>query len=45
MTTAFEMAKQKLSEEPCLKIADPNGEFDVTTDASEDAKAVGAVLT
>jgi Reverse transcriptase (RNA-dependent DNA polymerase)/RNase H-like domain found in reverse transcriptase/Integrase zinc binding domain/Aspartyl protease len=45
MTTSFEMAKQKLSEEPCLKIADPNGEFEVTTDASEDAKAVGAVLT
>jgi hypothetical protein len=30
MTTAFEMAKQKLSEEPCLKIADPEGEFEVT---------------
>jgi hypothetical protein len=45
MTTAFEAAKQKLMEEPCLRIADPDGEFEVTTDASEDAKAVGAVLT
>jgi hypothetical protein len=43
--SAFKLVKQKLSEEPCLKIADPNGEFEVTTDASKDAKAVGAVLT
>jgi hypothetical protein len=45
MQHSFEMVKQKLSEYPCLKIADPNGDFEVTTDASEEAKAVGAVLT
>jgi hypothetical protein len=45
MTNAFEMAKQNLSEEPCLQIADPARDFEVTTDASEDAKAVGVVLT
>jgi RNase H-like domain found in reverse transcriptase/Reverse transcriptase (RNA-dependent DNA polymerase) len=45
MEIAFETVKSKLSEEPCLQIADPNGDFEVTTDASEDAKAVGVVLT
>jgi hypothetical protein len=44
MTTTFKAAKQKLSEELCLQIADPNSEFEVTTDASDNAKAVGAVL-
>ena len=45
MQTAFDMVKQKLTTAPCLIIPDPNGDFEVTTDASEDAKAVGAVLT
>jgi hypothetical protein len=30
---------------PCLRIPNPDGDFKVTTDALEEAKAVGAVLT
>jgi RNase H-like domain found in reverse transcriptase len=45
MQTAFEGLKTALTSAPCLVLADPDGEFEVTTDASEDAKAVGAVLT
>jgi hypothetical protein len=40
--TGFE---QILVEAPCLSLPDPDSEFEVTTDASEDAKAVGAVVT
>jgi hypothetical protein len=45
MMHAFEEVKVKLTTYPCLRIPDPEGEFEVTTDASDDAKAVGAVLT
>ena len=41
MQAAFE----ELKNAPCLAFSDPNGEFEVTTDASEDVKAIGAVLT
>jgi hypothetical protein len=45
MLAAFQRLKDALTTAPCLKLPDPDGEFEVTTDASEDAKAVGAVLT
>src|SRR5208282_5923428 len=45
MQTAFDALKETLTSAPCLTLPDPNGEFEVTTNASEDAKAVGAVLT
>ena len=45
MYNAFDELKHALTMAPCLKIADPDGEFEVTTDASEDAEAIGAVLT
>ncbi|TMC19484.1 MAG: hypothetical protein E6J34_15270 [Chloroflexi bacterium] len=44
MQTAFEKLKEALTSAPCLALPDPDGEFEVTTDASEDTKAVGAVL-
>src|SRR6266480_6127298 len=45
MQTAFDESKKALTSAPCLALPDPDGEFEVITDASEDAKAVGAVLT
>lgn len=45
MQTAFVRLKQDLCSAPCLKVPNPHGNFEVNTDASEDAKAVGAVLT
>jgi hypothetical protein len=42
---AFDELKQASTSASCLALPDPDGEFEVTTDASEDAKAVGAVLT
>ena len=45
MQAAFDELKKALTSAPCLALPDPDGEFEVTTDASEDAKAVGAVLT
>ena len=45
MQTAFDALKEALTSASCLALPDPDGEFEVTTDASEDAKAVGAVLT
>src|SRR5205809_7494447 len=42
--TAFKEIKKALTSAPCLALSDPNGEFEVITDASEDAKAIGAVL-
>ena len=44
MQTAFKEIKKALTSAPCLALPDPNGEFEVITDASEDAKAIGAVL-
>ena len=44
MQAAFVKLKEALTTAPCLILPDPDGEFEVTTDASEDAKAVGAVL-
>ena len=44
MQDAFDELKKALTSAPCLALPDPDGEFEVTTDASEDAKAVGAVL-
>jgi len=44
MVQAFETLKDALTKAPCLRIPDPDGEFEVITDASEDAKAIGAVL-
>ena len=45
MQTAFDELKQALTSAPCLALPDPDGEFEVTTDASENAKTIGAVLT
>ena len=45
MVRAFEDLKKALISAPCLRIPDPDDDFEVTTDASEDAKAVGCVLT
>lgn len=46
MQDAFETVKQHLTNAPCLIIPDPNGDFEVTTDASDgDTKAISAVLT
>src|SRR5947207_5326140 len=44
MQTAFDELKKALTSASYLALPDPDGEFEVTTDASEDAKAVGAVL-
>ena len=44
MQAAFDELKKALTTAPCLALPDPDGEFEVITDASEDAKAVGAVL-
>ena len=45
MQAAFDELKKALISAPCLVLPDSDEEFEVTTDASEDAKAVGAVLT
>jgi hypothetical protein len=45
MLEAFQRLKDALTTALCLKLPDPDGEFKVITDASEDAKAVSAVLT
>jgi hypothetical protein len=42
---AFQQLKDALTSSPCLKLPDLNSEFEVITDASKDAKAVGAVHT
>src|SRR5436190_2305932 len=44
MQATFIKLKEALTTASCLILPDPDGEFEVTTDASEDAKAVGAVL-
>ena len=45
MIQAFHALKQALTNDPCLKLPDPDGEYEVITDASEDEATVGAVLT
>ena len=45
MVRAFNGLKTALTSDPCLKLPDPDGEYEVTTDASEDEATVGAVLT
>ena len=45
MAQAFKDLKQALINKPCLQLPDPDGEYEVTTDASEDEATVGAVLT
>ena len=45
MLEAFQRLKDALTTASCLKLPDPDGEFEVIIDASEDAKAVGVVLT
>ena len=45
MLEAFQRLKDALTTALCLKLLDPDREFEVITDASKDAKAVGAVLT
>ena len=44
MQTAFDALKETLTSASCLALPDPDDEFEVITDASEDAKTVGAVL-
>src|SRR5256714_13200620 len=45
MAQAFKDLKQALINKPCLQLLDPDGEYEVTTDASEDQASVRAVLT
>jgi hypothetical protein len=45
MEEAFQDLKDALILAPCLQLPDPDGEFGVTADASEEAKAVGCILT
>jgi hypothetical protein len=45
MEKSFHLVKTGLTTAPCLMLPDPDGDFDVTTDASEDEASVGAVLT
>jgi len=44
MEYAFKALKQALTSDPCLQLPDSDGEYEVTTDASEDEATVGAVL-
>jgi hypothetical protein len=45
MLEAFQQLKDALTTASYLKLLDSDREFEVIIDASEDAKAVGAVLT
>jgi RNase H-like domain found in reverse transcriptase len=45
MESAFRLIKIALTTTPCLTLPDCDGDFEVTTDASEDESSVGAVLT
>ena len=45
MIQASNGLKTALTNDPCLQLPDPDGEYEVTTDASEDEITVGAVLT
>ena len=44
MEYAFKALKQALINKPCLQLPDPDSEYEVTTNASEDEATVGAVL-
>ena len=45
MVQAFNDLKTALTNDPCLQLPDPDGEYEVTTDTSEDEATVGAILT
>jgi len=45
MIRAFNDLKKALTNDPCLKLPDSDGEYEVIIDASEDEATVGAVLT
>ena len=45
MRTTFDVLKEVLTSASCLALSDPDDEFEVIMDASEDAKAVDAILT
>ena len=45
MVQAFEDLKKALILAPCLQILDLDKDFEVTTNASEDAKTISCVLT
>ena len=44
MIQAFHALKQALTNDPCLKLSDPDGEYEVTTDASEDEATIDTML-
>ena len=44
MQSAFDALKKALTSASCLALSNPDGKFEVIIDASEDAKAVGAIL-
>ena len=44
MENAFKALKQAVINEPCLQLPDPDGDYEVTIDTSEDEATVGAVL-
>ena len=44
MQTAFDALKETLTSASCLALPDSDGEFEVTTNTSENAKTVDAVL-
>ena len=44
MQTAFDVLKEILTSTLCLALSDLDGEFEVTTNASEDAKTIDVVL-
>lgn len=45
MQDAFDELKQALTSAPCLALPDPDGEYEVTTDASEEAKTFIHIIT
>ena len=45
MIQAFNDLKTALTNDPCLQLSDPDDEYEVIMDASEDEATVGAVLT
>ena len=44
MIQAFHALKTALTNDPCLKLSDPDGKYEVIIDAFEDEATVGAVL-